>query len=428
MILEGNERGGAKNLALHLLKDENDHVNVHELRGFMSDDLVPALNEIYAISQGTKARKFMFSLSPNPPQTERVSTQAFLSAIERIEKDLGLSSQPRAIVFYEKNGRRHCHVVWSRIDAVEMKAIKIDYYKRKLMDISRDLYMEHGWKMPRGFMNFAERDPKNFKLAQWQQARRAGKHSRDVKAAFQDCSAVSDSVASFGHALTERGYMLAVGRRGYVTINECCEVYSVPRQLRKGTNNKDVIAKLGEPKGLPTVEQAKAAMAAALAKRLQALSREQHAAIAQRQQDIKKLLVDLVQRQTSERQTLDSEHAQRNIRESKARQARYSKGLRGLLDHFTGKHRRIREQNERDALAALERDRREMDALIFAHLNQRRSLSRRMDRLEQLREASAEKIKADIGQFQDIREGRQDVLDRISSSNERGRASPSLGR
>ena len=98
----------------------------------MSDDLVPALNEIYAVSRGTKAKNLLFSLSLNPPQTEQVSTQAFLNAIERAEKDLGLSGQPRAIVFHEKKGRRHCHVVWSRIDAQNMKAIKIDYYKRKL--------------------------------------------------------------------------------------------------------------------------------------------------------------------------------------------------------------------------------------------------------------------------------------------------------
>jgi len=46
MILHGNQRGGSKNLALHLLKEENDHVDVHELRGFISDDLVSALNEV----------------------------------------------------------------------------------------------------------------------------------------------------------------------------------------------------------------------------------------------------------------------------------------------------------------------------------------------------------------------------------------------
>ncbi len=77
MILHGNQRGGAKDLAMHLLKDENEHVEVHELRGFVSDDLVSALNESYAISKGTQARQFLFSLSLNPPLKENVSTEDF---------------------------------------------------------------------------------------------------------------------------------------------------------------------------------------------------------------------------------------------------------------------------------------------------------------------------------------------------------------
>ncbi|MCZ6804838.1 MAG: hypothetical protein O7D86_13145 [Proteobacteria bacterium] len=141
MILEGNERGGAKNLALHLLKEENDHVDVHELRGFVSDNLIQALNETYAVSRGTRAKKFLFSLSLNPPQTENVSTKDFKEAIGRVEEELGLTGQPRAIVFHEKQGRRHCHTVWSRIDTEAMKAIHLSHTKLKLMDISRDLYI-----------------------------------------------------------------------------------------------------------------------------------------------------------------------------------------------------------------------------------------------------------------------------------------------
>ncbi|WP_347264263.1 hypothetical protein [Nitrobacter sp.] len=45
MILVGNQRGGAKDLALHLLKEENDHVEVHELHGFAARDLRGAFNE-----------------------------------------------------------------------------------------------------------------------------------------------------------------------------------------------------------------------------------------------------------------------------------------------------------------------------------------------------------------------------------------------
>jgi hypothetical protein len=54
MILHGNQRGGAQNLSLHLLSNENDHVTVHELRGFVANDLQGALHEAYALSLCTK--------------------------------------------------------------------------------------------------------------------------------------------------------------------------------------------------------------------------------------------------------------------------------------------------------------------------------------------------------------------------------------
>ena len=82
-----------------------------------------ALNEAYAISRATRCKQFLFSLSFNPPKHENVSTETFERAIERAEDTLGLNGQPRAIVFHEKNGRRHCHAVWSRIKLDEMKAV-----------------------------------------------------------------------------------------------------------------------------------------------------------------------------------------------------------------------------------------------------------------------------------------------------------------
>ena len=58
MILKGSQRSGAGQLAAHLLNDnDNDHVTVHELRGYMADDLYGALAETYAISRGTRCRK-----------------------------------------------------------------------------------------------------------------------------------------------------------------------------------------------------------------------------------------------------------------------------------------------------------------------------------------------------------------------------------
>ena len=43
MILKASERSGARQLASHLLKDENEHIELHDLRGFASDDLHEAL-------------------------------------------------------------------------------------------------------------------------------------------------------------------------------------------------------------------------------------------------------------------------------------------------------------------------------------------------------------------------------------------------
>lgn len=118
MILKASQRAGAKQLALHLLRtDENDHVEVHEVKGFAADDLVGALREAYAVSRGTKCRQYLFSLSPSPLQTENVEIPVFEQAIQTIEDHLGLTGQPRAIVFHEKNGRRHAHCVWSRISS-----------------------------------------------------------------------------------------------------------------------------------------------------------------------------------------------------------------------------------------------------------------------------------------------------------------------
>jgi len=44
-ILVGNQRGGARDMALHLMKAENEHVDVHEIRGFVSDSVMGAMNE-----------------------------------------------------------------------------------------------------------------------------------------------------------------------------------------------------------------------------------------------------------------------------------------------------------------------------------------------------------------------------------------------
>lgn len=361
MILQGNQRGGAKNLALHLLKDENDHVEIHEIRGFVSDDLVNALNEAYFISKGTKAKQFLFSLSLNPPPTEKVSTETFENAIERIEKKLGLINQPRAIVFHEKENRRHAHVAWSRTfhDGQKLKAVQLSHFKLKLMDISRELYIENDWKMPRGMMNPHECNPKNFTHQQWQQAKRTRQDPRAIKQIFQDCWAVSDSKTAFAHALKSRGYTLA----------------------------KE------------------------MSERLTIMQEQQQTALQARLSLIKANKSQLVQQHKNSRKILKAEQETRQIKETKNRQARYSKGLRGILDRITGKHQRIKKQNEQETLLAQKRDAQEKDQMIFKQLEQSQKLQKRADRLQDFQHSKNQNLSSDIKQYQEIKENNRDKIE-----------------
>jgi MobA/VirD2-like, nuclease domain len=374
MILKGSQRGGAKQLGLHLLKTaENEHVEIHDVRGFMTDDVVGALREAEAVSKGTKCRQFLFSVSLNPPETEPVRIEAFEQAIAAIEEKHGLTDQPRVIVFHEKEGRRHCHAVWSRIDAETMTAKPLPFFKNKLMEVSKQLYLEHGWQMPRGLANAKDRDPRNFTLADWQQAKRVGRHAGDLKDDIQEAWAISDSRNSFSHALEERGLFLARGdRRGHVAVTYEGEVISIPRAI--GKKSKDVTTRLGKPQELNSVSETRQRIAKDIAPKLRsyiskartdanaeksALEMQRHAMQAQQQ---------------AERAKLDAGQKARAEQEAAARSARLRKGLRGLLDRVTGKRAALEKQNEMEAIWSLHRDREQRHALVEAQLKDRQNL------------------------------------------------------
>jgi len=377
MILKGNQRAGGSQLAAHLINlRDNDHVTVHELRGFLADDLHEAFNEAYAVSRGTKCKQFLFSLSLNPPETADVPVEAFKQAIASIEKRLGLTDQPRAIVFHEKEGRRHAHCVWSRIDAAEMKAINLPHYKMKLREVSRDLYLEHGWQMPRGLIDSGERDPLNFTQHEWQQALRVETDPRKLKQVFIDCWAASDCQNSFEAALADHGLYLAKGdRRGYVAVDGRGEIYSLSRWTGKKTS--ELKARLGPAEKLRSVEQARQQVA----QRLDAAASEiQTAAQKRKEKELTSYTArrdELVAKQRMQRGQLAEKQLQCATLERKERQARMPTGLRALWARITGAYRALQKEIEREATACDRRDRLELSELIKTQLAERRELKLR---------------------------------------------------
>lgn len=424
MILVGNQRGGARNLAAHLLSPENENVEVHEVRGFAADDVHGAFQEAHAMSKGTRCKQFLFSLSFNPPPQERVHTDVFEDAIARAEEKLGLTDQPRVVIFHEKEGRRHAHVVWSRIDTEEMKAVQLSFTHRKLQDLSRELYLEHGWRMPEGLADKSRRDPRNFTLDEWQQAQRQGQDPRTIKTALQDAWAVSDNKAALVHALKERGFTLARGdRRGYLAVDHTGEAYALPKWA--GVKTKDVRARLGEADTLPTIEEAKAQFAQEMRPALTRWQSEIQKRIDAHHAHAETSKRELLERQNAERQKLFDGMEDRRIRETQARQERFRTGIAGLWDKLRGEHRRLREENEKDAYDALLRDRREKDELIFAQLEARRELQERhkqdMARLQDQQRTLAE----DRARFEETAQPPPEISDRKRAFLESRRESAS---
>lgn len=374
MILKGSQRGGAKQLGLHLLKTaENEHVEIHDVRGFMTDDVIGALREAEAVSKGTKCQEFLFSVSLNPPETESVRIETFEQAIGAIEEKHGLVDQPRVIVFHEKEGRRHCHAVWSRIDAETMTAKPLPFFKNKLMEVSKQLFLEHGWQMPRGLANNEDRDPRNFSHAEWQQAKRVGRHAGKLKAEIQEAWAISDSRSSFSHALEERGLFLARGdRRGHVAMTFEGEVISIPRAT--GKKSKDITARLGKPQELNSVSETRQRIAKDIAPKLASYLTKARADANAEKSAIEIRRQELQAQQKDERAKLDAGQKARAEQEATARSARLRKGLLGLLDRVTGKRSALEKQNQMEPIWSLQRDREQRHVLIEAQLKDRQSL------------------------------------------------------
>lgn len=409
MILKGNQRGGGRQMALHLLNAEaNEHVNVHEVRGFMANDVLGAFNEIHAVSKGTKCTQFMYSLSLNPPLDENVSIETFEKALDRIEKKLGLEDQPRVIVFHEKEGRRHAHAVWSRIDTETMTAKNMSHDRRKLGDISKSLYLEHGWQLPDGFKDKDKKNPLNYTRAEWQQAARIGRRPADIKRELQESWAVSDSKKSFESALRESGYFLARGdKRGYVVVDIHGEVYSLSRQLSQ--KKKALEARLGKTENLPSASETKDKISNKLSGLFTRYSDELK---AQHQKDIQPLLHDKQEMTTEHRNVraqLDISQNERWQGEEIKRASRIRKGFKGFLDKLNGRYWKTRKVNERETYQANDRDQKEQEELITKQLIERQNLQVQINLMRGKQEIERAELIRDLSHVKDYEQKKSRV-------------------
>ncbi|MEM6889980.1 MAG: relaxase/mobilization nuclease domain-containing protein [Pseudomonadota bacterium] len=432
MIIKASQRGGALQLARHLLKtEENEHVEVYELRGFATEhSLSNALHEVAAIAKGTRCSQPIFSVSLNPPESETAPVQAFEDAAARIEQALGLGDQPRAIVFHEKEGRRHAHVVWSRIDAETMTAKNLSFFKRKLNDISKELFLENGWDLPDGYRDKSKRDPMNFTREEWQQARRTRQDPKDIKTSLQEDWAVSDSRVAFEKALEEKGFYLARGdRRGFVAVDFRGGVYSLSRWT--GRKAKELKERLGDPKSLPSTDQTRAMIAERMSGKLRSFIQDAETVSKGRMATLALKKAQMKERHCAARQELREQQALRWAEETKERAGRFRTGVRGLWDWMTGKSKKTSKQNEREAYEGVLRDDRERDDQIASQLKERQELQAEVMKLKNKQREEITQLNQDVADYlrmNGVDEKQEDRRPRAHDRDHANEPDPDLGR
>ena len=269
MILKGSQRANGADLATHLMQAiDNETVEIAEVSGTVATDLHGFMAEIEAVAAGTKAQNSFYSLSINP--SAPLTRDQYFDAIAEIADRLGLSGQPRAIVFHvkpDKNGiaREHAHVVWSKIDAENMKAVHMAYDHSKLCDLSCELAPKFDQNLPPGLKAWEARrrtkkDYLEATMAENALAKETGITPQQRQAEITAAYSQSDTGTAFQRALVDAGYILAQGdKRRYVVVDRFGKVHSLSRHI-KGHSAKEIKFKLQAALAfgnLPTVDRAK---------------------------------------------------------------------------------------------------------------------------------------------------------------------------
>ncbi len=345
----------------------------------------------------------IYSLSLSPPRGAVVSNKEFEDALELVEKKLGLEGQPRVVVFHEKEGRRHAHCVWSRIEADASKAINLPHTKRKLQDVSRELYLRNGWEMPKGFVDPRYRDPRNFTHEEWQQAKRAGEDPRMLKAVFTGAYARSDSRAALENALKEHGFWLAKGdRRGFVAMDYKGEIYSLSRWM--DVKPKALEQRIGCADSLPSVEEVKKEISALMTETLKRHIQETKDKAQKAAAPYRKQVQSMKEKHQDQRKTLVESQRERWQKEEAARNARIPKGFKGIWARITGEHKKLRTLNEWETQDCRARDVDERQNLITHQLEERNVLRDNMANLRTRTQERCADIRQDIARYQKMGE------------------------
>lgn len=237
---------------------DNELVEVKEMRGFTSQDVKGAFQEIDIIAAGTRVKNPFYHASINPRADEHLTPEQWNTAVDTLEKNLGLDGHARFQIEHVKEGREHRHIIWNRLD--ENLKLTSDSFTYQAHDKTRrELEQLFDHEPTPATPQPSQRRSREF--AEWENFRgsQTGIPPQQVKEEITALFHASDSGVAFQSALEHSGYTLCRGdkRDTLCVIDSAGSSHALVRRIDgiRTAELRQFMADI-DPHTLPSVKEA----------------------------------------------------------------------------------------------------------------------------------------------------------------------------
>lgn len=218
-IVKGKARSAGRQLATYLLSmKENEMVRIIDLDGqmnFQDWELKTLLGDFTLNEKLTRGRKGIYHATIRPEQTVSMTMtdDEWMECVDILSDALKFSNQRKAVVMHEKQGWRHIHIAYERVDLE----------KRKMLSIDND---------------YAKQTKARKKIAQRFDMRQTPEINANRKKIKEELTALwrkTDDDKGFLRMAKQQGYTIARGfdKQEFVVIDKTGRSFELRRHLDK---------------------------------------------------------------------------------------------------------------------------------------------------------------------------------------------------
>jgi hypothetical protein len=265
VIIEGGSYSAGWWWAGHVKNTEkNERWQVMEVEGLSGQTIEEYFKQMHAASKGTNCKNYFEQWNINLCKGEKLTDEQWQECHAVARKNHGLAGQPFFRIRHTKREpdgslQEHEHCFTLNIDIEKMRAIPHPLSARTREQTSRELERKFGLTPVQSVLVPNRDGPRPERRAKKYERFRGAQTGIDPHGIDREARAIkerSDNGQSFKAGLEAAGYVLAIGRRGFVIADQAGDIHNLPRRL--GMKVEDVRAFMADvdPKTLPTAAQA----------------------------------------------------------------------------------------------------------------------------------------------------------------------------